>query len=78
MKLPDQARHFVWPDLDPICLQRSLAAYAGRNDNTFSLSTIILVGPSISFLTAWVRSSLLHIQRNHCNSNHIALKSGRN
>ena len=29
---PDQARHFVWPDLGPNCLQRSSADDTSRKE----------------------------------------------
>ena len=34
---PDQARHFVWPDLGPNCLQRLSAEIAGKELNTKQL-----------------------------------------
>ena len=48
---PDQARHFVGPDLGPNCLQRSSADIAGKELNTKQLVDTFWLKPWLKLIS---------------------------
>ena len=48
---PDQAQHFVWPDLGPKCLQRLSADIAGKELNTKQLADTFWLKPWLKLIS---------------------------
>ena len=48
---PDQARHFVGPDLGPNCLQRSSADITGKELNTKQLFDTLWLKPWLKLIS---------------------------
>ena len=52
---PDQARHFVGPDLGPNCLQRLSADIAGKELNTKQLVDTFWLKPWLKLNFIWLQ-----------------------
>ena len=57
----DQARHFVWPDLSPNCLQRLSADIAGKDFNTKQLVDTFWLKPWLKLIL--LRSNFFHLAK---------------
>ena len=58
---PGQARHFVWPDLGPNCLQRLSADGAEFCHNHFILRDILLLSKVSKKLAKWIKTMMQKI-----------------
>ena len=58
---PDQARHFVWPDLSPKCLQRLSADIAGKELNTKQLADTFWLKPWLKLIS--FSSNFFHLAK---------------
>ena len=60
---PDQARHFVGPDLGPNCLQRLSADIGGKELNTKQLVDTFWLKPWLKLISLGLGSYFFHLAK---------------